>query len=286
MLVAEMNRVFVHVRWPVQSYVVAGFFFGLTISGVPLNGQIFLAFTAWLSLCAGLTVFNSYYDKDEEPVGGMAQPPKVASSLLYGSLILQVIGLAIAFFINNTLFFLSLLVAILYFFYSHKSFRLKSNGYVAVFLNSLLGFLTILAAASLGGNSSIAVILLGATMAAFFKASVYMMMQVHQIEADKIRGDISIAVMFGRKRTLIAALASILIAGTLGLATISLITEGLLLPILGIAYFILLAWFFLQWIEKEADPVEDFETMTRMIYLSGYLGSVLSIIFYILLNIM
>jgi 4-hydroxybenzoate polyprenyltransferase len=165
--------------------------------------------------------------------------------------------------------------------YSHKSFRLKSNGYMAVILNAILGLLTVLAAAVLSNNALTLPVLLGCLTAASFKASVYMMMQVHQIEDDKQRGDTSIAVIFGRDTTLKAALGFIALAGLFALAALYIALNQVLLPILFFLYFLGLAYLFLNWIRRRGDPHSDMRTMMRMIYVSGYLGSLVCFVIYL-----
>ena len=49
-----------------------------------------------------MTAFNSYYDRDVGPVGGLEQPPPVAESLLAFSLAVQAIGFALCCFVNAT----------------------------------------------------------------------------------------------------------------------------------------------------------------------------------------
>jgi 4-hydroxybenzoate polyprenyltransferase len=284
MLMTELRRIFLHIRWPVQSYVLMGFFFGMAIAGVPITGVAVLAFFSWLLLCAGLTVFNSYYDKDEDPVGGLTKPPEVRISLLYGSIVLELIGLVMAFFVNPVFFYLSVAMAIVYFFYSHRSFRFKSNGFAAVFFNSGLGVATVVAAASLGGDLGRPQIIAGAAAAALFKASVYMMMQVHQIEEDKKRGDRSIAVIFGRQTTLKAAMVCMVLGGALIAAALYLASGSWLLPILTLLYVVFLIVLFVRWIPRDADVRRDMQTMSSMIYVSGYLGSVVCFIVYFYLG--
>jgi 1,4-dihydroxy-2-naphthoate octaprenyltransferase len=280
MLATELHRILVHVRWPVQSYVLAGFLFGMALARVPLDGTALLAFCSWLLLCAGLTVFNSYYDKDEEPVGGMRRPPKVTRSLLYGSLAMEAVALGLSALVNPRFLALAILTAILYFFYSHEAFRWKSIGLLAVVLNSILGFMTILAAALLTPAPFAPVVLWGGLTAALFKASVYMMMQVHQIEDDRARGDISIAVQFGRQATLRAALTAMVLAGGAATQTVYLASGGPWLPLVCGIYFGAMAVLFLFWLRRPEDRQRDLETMTRMVHLTGYLGCAMSLVVY------
>lgn len=271
---------FIHIRWPVQSYVFLGFLFGALLARNPINGKVVLALTSWFLICAGLTVFNSYYDKDEDPVGGMAKPPKVTISLLYGSLAMQIAGIILAIAIGAPFIYLAIVVVILYVFYSHRSFRLKSNGFAAVTVNALLGALTVLAAASLGGHSG-APLVLGALTAAFFKTSAYLMMQVHQIREDRLRGDISVAVMFGRNTTLKISLLFLLLAGAVGSTALYIALDNLVIVALVIGYFLVMGYRFVGWIGTKEDPTKDYAMVRQMIYLSGYLGSVICLAAYV-----
>ncbi|HXW79136.1 MAG TPA: UbiA family prenyltransferase [Acidimicrobiales bacterium] len=283
-LATELRRIFVHIRWPVQSYVLLGFLFGSIVAKHPVTVDVVLGLVSWFLICAGLTVFNSYYDKDEDPVGGMAKPPKVTASLLYGSLVMQVAGLVLAIVLGGVFLYLAIAVIILYILYSHRLFRFKSNGYAAVLINAVLGSLTILAAASLGPRAGAAALALAAGSAALFKASVYMMMQVHQIREDKARGDVSVAVMFGRDKTLRASLFFAVLAGACGAAALA--TAGFyVLAGLVLGYFVILAYRFWSWTRQPEDPKNDYAQVRQMVYLSGYLGSVICLGAYIYFNV-
>src|SRR5262249_26368408 len=182
-------------------------------------------------------------------------------------------------------FLLALFMYIVFFLYSHRMFRFKSNGYAAVFLNGLLGATTILAAASLGGNLSRPEILCGAATAFFFKNSVYTMIQVDQIEEDTLRGDRSIAVMYGRKRTLLASTVMMLIAGIFATAALYILSRGIVLPALMCGYFISIAGLYLLWMSREGNKLNDTVRMNRMVYYTGYVGSVVFSVSYVYLHV-
>ncbi len=279
--ITEAQRVLIHGRWPVQSYVVLGFLFGAVVTRHPLNLQYIVAFFAWLMIVVGLTVLNSYYDKDEAPVGGMQNPPKVNESLLYGSLILIVAGLALSIPFGATFLGLAVAVVVFYFFYSYDGTRWKSNGYAAVAINALVGALSVMGAASLRGSLTSPEVIAATLCAAAFKASVYSMMQVHQIEEDTARGDISFAVMHGRQRTLRFSQVMMLIAGIC--ATLSTYLVGIhpILPILTGGYFLMSVVFFEVWIRKTGDVRLDSLRMQRMIYYTGYVGSISFFVMYV-----
>jgi 4-hydroxybenzoate polyprenyltransferase len=282
-LMTEVQRVLIHGRWPVQSYVVLGFLFGAVVTRHPLNFSYIVAFFAWLLIVVGLTVLNSYYDKDEAPVGGMQNPPKVNESLLYGALIMIVAGLALSFPFGWTFWLLAAAVVIVYFFYSYEGTRWKSNGYAAVGINALVGALTVLGAASLRGSLTAPEVIAATICAAAFKASVYSMMQVHQIEEDTARGDISFAVMHGRQNTLRFSQATMLIAGIAATAATYLVNIHIILPVLTALYFLGSVVFFEVWIRQNADVHQDSLRMQRMIYYTGYAGSVAFTVMYIIM---
>ena len=54
-----------------------------------------------LFLYGGTTAFNSYYDRDEGPVGGMLEPPGVSPGLLPFSLAVQALGLPLALLVGR-----------------------------------------------------------------------------------------------------------------------------------------------------------------------------------------
>jgi 4-hydroxybenzoate polyprenyltransferase len=110
------------------------------------------------------------------------------------------------------------------------------------------------------------------------------MMQVHQIEEDTLRGDKSIAVMYGRKRTLLASLVMILIAGGFATAALYILSRGILLPLLMFVYFVSIAALYLLWMTREGSKLKDTVRMNRMVYYTGYVGSIVFSVSYAYLH--
>lgn len=282
----EAQRIFVHARWPVQSYVLLGFLLAAVLTRTTIDLPYVLAFVSWLLIVVGLTVLNSYYDKDEAPVGGMQNPPKVNETLLYGALALLAVGLLMAVPFGATFFLLEFLVVFIYFFYSYEGTRWKENGYMAVSINAIVGSLTFLGAAALAGpNWFTPEVAVAGVCAAAFKASVYAMMQVHQIKEDTERGDRSLAVMHGREFTLRFSQITMLIAGiTAVIAT--LIISGIheIMPVLTVLtalYFVVGLGLFEWWLRQAPGVEADAARMQRMIAYTGYFGSVAFAIVYV-----
>ena len=278
MFLKEIKIFLMHIRFPLQAYTLLGFLFGLLIGKINFDYIVLLAFLSWFLLCAGITVFNSYYDKDEKPVAGLKKPPKASKSMFYGSLSIQLTGFLISLLINMTFTFFYILTFILTFLYSHKNFRLKSNGFIALFVNFLVGFNTFSATISLNNNLISISNIFGAIGSGLFLVSVYLMMQVHQIIEDKNRKDISVAVKFGRKVTIILSLMFLILAGF----SITIAFYFSYLPkwilIMNIIYFTSALVMLLSWMKQRFN--NDFNIMTKITNYLSYLGCIILLILY------
>lgn len=284
MLLKEVKRVFIHIRWSLQTYTLLGFLFGLIIAKAVFGLNVVFALISTFLLWSGVTLFNSYYDKDDKPVAGLKNPPKVTKSLFYGSLIFKLSALIIAFFINKTFFILTIITILLSFLYSHRLFRLKSNGFVALFFNFIAGFLTFLFASSLGKLPILENnILLGSFSSGLFLMSIYLMMQVHQIKDDKKRGDISYALMFGRDRALITSILFLIFAGLFGFTSLYLSFLIFQLFILGI-YMVIGLFLVILWVRDKSNK-KDFDSMTKVTNYFSFFGTIILLLLYIIQSI-
>ncbi|MEZ4680201.1 MAG: UbiA family prenyltransferase [Caldilineaceae bacterium] len=66
----------IHLRLHYQLLLAPIFLWGYLLAGGQPDGSFGLAFVAFhLFLYGGMTAFNSYYDRDEGPIGGLEEPP-------------------------------------------------------------------------------------------------------------------------------------------------------------------------------------------------------------------
>src|SRR5262249_17600688 len=87
----------VHLRLPFQLLLAPVFLWGLALGGGGVTVPVLLGFVAFhLFLYGGAPAFNSYYDRDSGPVGGLERPPPVVPELLPFSLALQAAGWLLA----------------------------------------------------------------------------------------------------------------------------------------------------------------------------------------------
>ena len=279
-MITEIKRVFVHIRWPLQSFTLLGFLFGMVASRVQPSFDLLLGFISWFLLCAGIVVLNSYYDKDVSPVAGLERPPKTNISMLFGAWIFKITGFIIALYLNEIFLFSYISGVILSVLYSHKSFRLKSYGIIAVLFNFIVGATTFLVVTSFTTTNT-AIIYLGSITSGIFLAAIYLMMQIHQKDDDETRNDISIMVQFGKKITLITTISLMIIAAIFSIVTLSLASlSWLYIPVSAI-YFFTIIILSQAWMRKNGDSISDFKIMNRLTLRLSYAANLILGLIYI-----
>lgn len=277
----EVKRVLIHMRWPLQSFTLLGFLFGMIVGRVNLSLHVIAGFIAWFFLCTGIAVFNSYYDKDKSPVAGLGNPPATTHAMLVGAWLLKFIGLVIAIFLHRLFLVIYLVGVILSVVYSHEKFRFKSSGYIAVIFNFFLGVMTFIVADSFVHTKAF-IVFLGSMTAGFFLASIYLMTQIHQRKEDEARGDLSIAVLYGKKIALSGVIILMLIAAILFSITFIVSNQSWFSLVILAMYFAMIVYFSYVWLQKHEQSWSDFTTMNKLVLRSSYGANIILIIMYIL----
>src|SRR5437879_6524818 len=115
-----MWTLLVHLRLHFQLLLAPLFLWGWLLAGGGLSLSVVLGFIAFhFFLYSGATAFNSYYDRDVGPVGGLERPPSVSPGLLPFSLIVQLIGALLATLVNLPFWLAYMVFVGLSFAYSH-----------------------------------------------------------------------------------------------------------------------------------------------------------------------
>jgi len=211
---------FVHLRLHYQLLFLSPLFgLGFMLGGGEPSRRAALGFLAFhVFLYGGITAYNSYYDRDEGPVGGLWTPPKVSEALYGFSLGVQGMGLAICTLVGLEFSGLYLLVMVLSVAYSHPRFRWKARPIlslvVVAFGQGAVGFFGGWLCGStppkpwLGFEG-----LLGSAAAALITVGLYPLTQLYQIEEDRARGDRTFAVAFGARNSFTFALTCVALGG-------------------------------------------------------------------------
>ncbi|MFN6944607.1 MAG: UbiA family prenyltransferase [Cytophagaceae bacterium] len=153
--------------------------------------------------------FNSYYDKDEDSIGGLKHPPKVQKELLWVSLALFALSLLLSLLVRWEFALMIFFIGLASKAYSHPAIRLKKFPFLGLlvvalfqgsytFLMSLLAinnheFAGILSSKHLFASSLCSIMLLGS----------YPMTQIYQHKEDARRGDVTISRILGVRGTFI-----------------------------------------------------------------------------------
>src|SRR5690349_7455866 len=90
-----------HLRIPFSFYLMPVFLFAWSISPHPALWRVLLSFIILhFFLYSASNGYNSFFDKDEDSIGGLENPPPVSKELLYVSLLLDGIALLLGIFLG------------------------------------------------------------------------------------------------------------------------------------------------------------------------------------------
>ena len=217
-----MRTYFKLLRLPYQLQLGPIFAWGFFLSGGTFrtNAEIarfvavFLIFH--IGAFGGMTALNSFYDRDETPVGGMWSPPKVPLFLWHFAWIIQIGGLILLLPFGAALCLIYTGLLVLSLLYSHPLSRGKAHPWRSLVIVAVgQGVLDCFAgafAASAFATSAFATSAfaasstrlgsafcwgtLGATLTV---AAFYPLTQLYQIEEDKARGDRTLALWLANR---------------------------------------------------------------------------------------
>jgi 1,4-dihydroxy-2-naphthoate octaprenyltransferase len=196
------------------------FFFALALTPNLSGDRLLIAFISLhLFLYPSSNGYNSYFDKDENSIGGLRNPPKVTKGLYYLSLIFFVISLILGFIINWQFSSMLLVYSLVSMAYSHPSVRLKKYPYlswiVAGFFQGCFTFGMAYAGLSDFGwdvfNKSH--VMIPGLLTSLMLWGSYPLTQVYQHEEDAKRGDITLSLKLGKKGTFVFSSIWFLVTG-------------------------------------------------------------------------
>lgn len=169
--------------------------------------DFWIAFVAFhVFLYGGATAFNSYYDRDTGPIGGLRAPPPISQALLPFSLAMQAVGVLLAALVDPTFLAIYLAMLAMGIAYSHPRIRLKARPLVGLTTVALgQGVLACLGGWAAGRpdlDTVDPVGWIGILAATLVTVGFYPITQAYQVEDDRARGDITFAVWAGPRRAL------------------------------------------------------------------------------------
>lgn len=191
----------VHLRWHYQLFILSGGFLlgGFLSRDIGTEIYIIQFLNVHLLLFGGATAYNSYWDKDEGPIGGLRNPPQMSDWMWGAALVIQLVGLLLAVPLGGLYAGIFALGMLLFWLYSTPLARWKSRpikSLAAIGIST--GFNAVLLGYLAAGNTYLSIeIVAAATGVSFILLSLYPISQIYQLDEDRRRGDQTFAVKYG-----------------------------------------------------------------------------------------
>lgn len=213
-------------RIPFLLYLMPVFWFGLSALPGPWSAGRAVAVFIVLHLFAypASNGYNSYYDKDEDSIGGLKTPPKVTPELLHLVWLFDALAVLGALLIAPVFAGLLVVYLLVSKAYSYDGIRLKkypllSTLVVVVFQGAFTFLMTQVGVGATVPQLLEPTNLLLALVSSLFLCGSYPLTQVYQHQEDARRGDRTLSLRLGVRGTFgFAALGLLAGAATLALA--------------------------------------------------------------------
>jgi 1,4-dihydroxy-2-naphthoate polyprenyltransferase len=215
--------------------------------------------------------YNSYMDRDQTPIGGLASPLPPTMQLFHVTIAMDALAILLSLFIS--IFFATGVV--LYILasraYSYRGIRLKKYpiaGFLTVFVfQGALVFLLTYHAVTGAAPGQIPPIPM--VLSSLLIGALYPLTQIYQHEEDKKDGVITISYVLGKKGTFVFSMALFLLA-TAGMYLLFSAQEKRNQFFLYLLYLLPVVLFFLYWMSRvwKDESAADFRNSLRMNLLS------------------
>ncbi len=205
-------------EWPIMAaHTAVGFLLGVglegAIAGVHLREALLGLFLWVICLNGGTLAINSAFDRDEGDIGYLRQPPPAPRHLGLLALLLMATGQALAFLLPPGFIWAYAICFAMSLLYSVPPVRLKA---VAGFdwLINMWGFGTLTPYAGFAVTGRALDLPHALVLLAFCPlfASLYPLTQLYQFEEDSRRGDRTLALILGMRRSLLVAILAAAVA--------------------------------------------------------------------------
>ena len=266
-----------HLRFPFSFFLLPIFLFGLCVTpDINVQAAISMCFILHFLLYPASNGYNSYFDKDQQSIGGLKNPPQVSRELYWVSLALDLGAIIWGAFIHWQVAWMLLVYGLVSKAYSHPGIRLKKYPYLGwgvagLFQGAFTLLMVVLAVHpenNLGWHPKVWGAALLSTLLLWGS---FPMTQVYQHQEDARRGDVTISRKLGIRGTFLFTMVVFLLANVafvyyfLTFESLQLVIWFILamLPIMG--YF--LYWMFQVW----KDPAKaDFAHTMRLNFISSF----------------
>ncbi len=202
-------------RFHFSFFLLPVYLFALSQSPViNWSNAIFVFLILHLLVYPSSNGYNSYMDRDETPIGGLASPLQPTKQLFYVSVVMDVISVVLSLLISVVFGFGILLYILASRAYSYRGIRLKKYpliGFLTVFIfqGGVVFFLTYHAVTV---AQQFMVPGLPIILSSFLIGALYPLTQIYQHEEDRKDGVTTISFILGKRGTFIFSLLLFLAA--------------------------------------------------------------------------
>lgn len=272
-MIRDIYFFLINLRWHYQLFILSGCFLfgGLFAPDMEWNTFLIHFLVVHLLLFGGATAYNSFWDKDTGPVGGLQKVPPMKPWMHPVSLLIQFPGLVAGWWIGWEYILVYVIAMLMFWMYSSPLFRWKGRpllSMVAIGVSTgWAGFW--LGLLSAGGQLSNLVGWVGSIGVMLIILSMYPMSQIYQVLEDYERGDRTFTVHYGLENVKAFFIGSFSI-GVIG-ASSALIVVDLLT---GLLFFVIaspsgfLAWSIFRTLNGFPD---EYERVMRIKYMTSFL---------------
>jgi len=193
-------------RFPFSYFLMPVYWFALSfVPHINWGRAALIFFLIHFLLYPSSNGYNSFMDRDEESIGGLANPMQPTKQLFWTTVVMDLISAVISVFISP-IFAICFVVYIVFSrLYSYRGIRLKRFavlGYLTVVLNQgSLVFFMVHSGSNMESNTGIP--WQGLVAAAFLIGGFYPITQVYQHKADAKDGVETISMRLGKRGTFI-----------------------------------------------------------------------------------
>ncbi len=203
-----MNDTIKLLRFPFSVFLLPVSLFSFFYIQPELNYQLLLVIGIWhLLVFPASNGYNSYNDRDEGSIGGLASPPKPTQRLLQVANLFDSAAILLSTFVNLSFTVFVVIYILASRLYSKREIRLKQYpiiGFLIVFVfqGAWVFCANIFALSSTALFSDTSVIS-SAIASSFFIATIYPITQIYQHEADRNDGVTTLSMILGKRGTFI-----------------------------------------------------------------------------------
>jgi 1,4-dihydroxy-2-naphthoate octaprenyltransferase len=193
-------------RFHFSIFLMPVFWFALTqLVNINWANTMLIFFILHVLVYPSSNGYNSYMDRDNSPIGGLANPLQPTKQLFYVTVVMDVLAVALSFFISPWFALGTLLYVIGSRLYSYRGVRLKQYpviGYLTVItLQGGLVFWMVYHGASVMLKTGMPIA--GMIAASLLIGGFYPLTQIYQHKQDKEDGVTTISYLLGYRKTFV-----------------------------------------------------------------------------------